>query len=107
METGRLDGSLLSVRILASFAPPICMGCLAALAVHSRKGFTWVYRVLGHAWVPPVALAAVVAAVAVDGTPFWLTSVLMTALVVSCCISTKHPLMPLLTLRRGRATSAR
>jgi peptidoglycan/LPS O-acetylase OafA/YrhL len=97
VETGRLDSSLLWVRILASFAPPICMGCLAALAVHSREGFARVYRVLGHAWVPPVALAAVVAAVAVDGTPFWLTSVLMTALVVSSCISTQHPLMPVLT----------
>ncbi|HLL00766.1 MAG TPA: acyltransferase [Myxococcaceae bacterium] len=97
VETGRLDGSLLWARILASFAPPICMGCLAALAAHSREGFGWLYRVLGHAWVPPVALVAVVAAVAASGTPFWLTSVLMTALVVSCCISTQHPLMPLLT----------
>ena len=102
METGRLDGSLLWVRILASFAPPICMGCLAALAVHSREGFGWVYRVLGHAWVPPVALAAVVAAVAANGTPFWLTSVLMTALVVSSCIRTKHALMPLLTFSWAR-----
>ncbi len=102
VETGRLDGSLLWVRILASFAPPICMGCLAAIAVHSREGFAWVYRVLGHAWVPPVALALVIAAVAVDGTPFWLTSVLMTALVVSCCISTRHPLMPLLTFSWAR-----
>jgi len=102
VETGKLDGSLLSVRILASFAPPICLGCLAALAAHSREGFAWLYRVLGHAWVPPVALAAVVAAVAVNGTPFWLTSVVMTALVVSCCISTRHPLMPLLTFSWAR-----
>lgn len=97
VETGRLDDSLLWVRILASFAPPICMGCLAAIAVHSPQGFAWVYRVLGHTWVPPVALALVLGAVARDGTPFWLTSVLMTALVVSCCISTRHALMPVLT----------
>ncbi|HEX8704331.1 MAG TPA: acyltransferase [Myxococcaceae bacterium] len=102
METGRLDSSLLWVRILASIAPPICMGSLAAIAVHSREGFVQVYRVLGHAWVPPVALAAVVAAVAVNGTPFWLTSVLMTALVVSCCIRTNHVLMPLLTFSWAR-----
>ncbi len=97
VETGRLDGTLLWVRILASFAPPICMGCLAAIAVHSPQGFAVVYRALGHAWVPPLALGFVLGAVAMDGTPFWLTSVLMTALVVSCCISTRHPLMPVLT----------
>jgi peptidoglycan/LPS O-acetylase OafA/YrhL len=98
VETGRLDDSLLWVRILASFAPPICMGCLAAYAIHSRRGFEWVYRVLGHAWVPPVALALVLLAVATDGTPFWLTSLVMTALVVSTCLRTQHALMPVLTL---------
>ncbi len=99
VETGRLDGSLLSVRILASFAPPICMGCLAAYALHSPRGFAWVYRVLGHTWMPPLLLALVLAAVATDGTPYWLTSVAMTALVVSSCIRTNHLLMPVLTLR--------
>jgi peptidoglycan/LPS O-acetylase OafA/YrhL len=97
VAAGKLDNSLLWVRILASFAPPICLGCLAAMAVHSRQGFTQVYRVLGRTWVPPVALVAVLTCVAVDDTPFWLTSVLMTALVVSSCISTQHPLMPVLT----------
>jgi peptidoglycan/LPS O-acetylase OafA/YrhL len=99
VETGQLDGTLLSVRILASFAPPICMGCLAAYALHSPQGFSWMYRVLGHTWVPPLLLALVLAAVAADGTPYWLTSVVMTALVVSSCIRTGHLLMPVLTLR--------
>ena len=67
---GWLDGTLLSVRILASFAPPICMGCLAAYAVHSPEGFAWMYRVLGHAWMPPLLLALVLGAVATDGMPF-------------------------------------
>jgi len=98
VETGRLDGTLLQVRILASFAAPICMGCLAAYAVHSPKGFAWVYRVLGHTWVPPLMLALVLAAVAVDGTPYGLTSLVMTALVVSTCLRTQHLLMPVLTL---------
>jgi peptidoglycan/LPS O-acetylase OafA/YrhL len=98
VETGRLDGSLLTVRILASFAPPICMGCLAAYALHSPRGFAWMYRVLGHTWVPPLLLVLVLAAVAVDGTPYGLTSVLMTALVVASCIRTHHLLMPVLTL---------
>jgi peptidoglycan/LPS O-acetylase OafA/YrhL len=99
VEMGRLDGSLLSVRILASFAPPICMGCLAAYALHSPRGFAWVYRALGHTWMPPLLLVLVLAAVATDGTPYWLTSVVMTALVVSSCIRTDHLLMPALTLR--------
>jgi peptidoglycan/LPS O-acetylase OafA/YrhL len=98
VERGQLDGSLLSVRILASFAAPICMGCLAAYAVHSPKGFAWMYRVLGHAWMPPLLLALVLAAVAVDGTPYGLTSLVMTALVVSSCLRTQHWLMPVLTL---------
>ncbi|MBN1207834.1 MAG: acyltransferase [Myxococcaceae bacterium] len=97
-ETGRLDDSLLWVRILASFSPPICMGCLAAYALHSPQAFKWVYRVLGHTWVPLLALALVLLAVATDGTPFWLTSLVMTALVVSCCLRTGHALMPVLTL---------
>lgn len=98
-ETGSLDSTLLSVRILASFAPPICMGCLAAYTLHSRRGFAWVYRVLGHAWVPPLLMVLVLGAVATDGTPFWLTTVLMTGLVVSTCIRSSHLLMPVLTLR--------
>jgi peptidoglycan/LPS O-acetylase OafA/YrhL len=98
VETGRLDGSLLTVRILASFAPPICLGCLAAYAVHSPRGFAWVYRVLGYSWVPPLLLGLVLLAVGTDGTPFWLTTVLMTALVVATCIRSQHLLMPVLTL---------
>lgn len=98
VETGRLDGSLLWVRILASFSPPICMGCLAAYAAHSRRGFDWLYRAIGAPWFPPVALVLTLGAVATDGTPFWLTSLVMTALVVSCCLRNEHPLMPLLTL---------
>jgi peptidoglycan/LPS O-acetylase OafA/YrhL len=98
VETGRLDGTQLPVRILASFAAPICMGCLAAYAAHSPRGFAWLYRALGHAWVPPLSLVLVLACVGLDGTPFWLTSGVMTALVVSCCLRTRHPLMPVLTL---------
>jgi peptidoglycan/LPS O-acetylase OafA/YrhL len=98
VETGRLDGTLLSVRILASFAPPICMGCLAAYALHSPRGFAWVYRALGYTWMPPLLLVLVLGAVAANGTPYWLTSVVMTALVVSSCIRTRHLLMPVLTL---------
>ncbi|WP_224247569.1 acyltransferase family protein [Hyalangium gracile] len=98
VETGRLDDSLLSVRIMASFAPPICMGCLAAYAAHSPQGFAWMYRVLGPSWAPPLLCALVLLAVGTDGTPYWLSSVLMTALVVSACLRTDHLLMPVLTL---------
>ncbi len=99
VQTERLDGSLLSVRILASFAPPICMGCLAAYALHSPRGFAWVYRGLGQRWVPVLMMALVLLAVETPGTPYWLTSLLMTGLVVSSCIRTDHLLMPVLTLR--------
>lgn len=102
VEAKHLNDSLLSVRILASFAPPICMGCLAAYALHSPRGFAWVYRVLGPTWVPPAMMVLVLLAVGLDGTPFWLTATLMTALVVSSCIRTDHLLMPVLTLRPFR-----
>ncbi|HYH95277.1 acyltransferase [Hyalangium sp.] len=98
VTTGQLDGTLLQVRILASFAAPICMGCLAAYALHSPRGFAWMYRVLGYTWAPPLLLVLVLAAVATDGTPYGLTSLVMTALVVSSCIRTRHLLMPVLTL---------
>lgn len=99
---GLLNDSLLSVRILASFAPPICMGCLAAYAVHSPRGYVWMYRVLGPSWVAPALMGLVLLAVGMDGTPFWLTSTLMTALVVSSCLRADHRLMPLLTFRPFR-----
>jgi peptidoglycan/LPS O-acetylase OafA/YrhL len=99
VRTDWLDDSLLSVRILASFAPPICMGCLAAYTLHSPRGFAWVYRGLGLRWAPVPMLALVLLAVRTNGTPYWLTSMLMTGLVVSTCIRTEHLLMPVLTLR--------
>ncbi|MFL5345520.1 MAG: acyltransferase family protein [Hyalangium sp.] len=99
VQTERLDDSLLSVRILASFSPTICMGCLAAYALHSPRGFAWVYRALGQRWVPVLMMALVLLAVGTNGTPYWLTSMLMAALVVSSCIRTDHFLLPVLTLR--------
>jgi peptidoglycan/LPS O-acetylase OafA/YrhL len=98
VETGRLEEDPLWVRILASFSPAICLGCLAAYVVHSRVGFAWAYRVLGAPWCAPALLVLVLAAVSTDGTAFWLTAVVMTALVVACCLRNDHWLMPLLTL---------
>ena len=42
-------------------------------------------------------LALVLLAVGTHGTPFWLTSMLMTGLVVAICIRPEHLLMPVLT----------
>ncbi|WP_224363494.1 acyltransferase family protein [Hyalangium versicolor] len=102
VEAGMLDESVLSVRILASFSPSICMGCLAAYAVHSRRGFSWVYRMLGPAWAAPLMMVLVLLAVGTNGTPFWLTSSLMAGLVTATCIRTDHWLMPVLALRPVR-----
>jgi peptidoglycan/LPS O-acetylase OafA/YrhL len=102
VRAGWIDDDWLWVRVVTSIAPAICLGCLAAFAVHHRSGFEVVARVLGHRASAPVALALVVLAVALEGVPRILVYVAMTALVVACCIRQDHGLAPVLGLRAMR-----
>ena len=54
-------------RILTSFAAPIGFGALLALLLAERRAFDALFRVLGSAWSAPLALAAVVRALALAG----------------------------------------
>lgn len=72
-------------------AQPICLGCLAALLVHSRRGFSLAYRILGWRWCAPIALVAVLACIAGDA-PLLLVGGAMTALVLACALRPDHGL---------------
>ncbi len=96
VSAGYLDPSALGGRMLTSISASICMGCLAAYLTHSPRGFAWVYPVLGRAWSVPVMAVLLAGAVAWHDTPYWLTSLVMTALVVATCIREQHALAPVL-----------
>jgi peptidoglycan/LPS O-acetylase OafA/YrhL len=96
MGTERLEAPL-PLRILASPSPAICLGCLAAYALRSPTGFGVLDHFLGPRWAPPLLLLLVLVAVASERTPMLVLWPLMAALVVACCVSRQHLLMPLLT----------
>jgi peptidoglycan/LPS O-acetylase OafA/YrhL len=82
-------------RVLASIAPPICLGCILACVLHYRPGFQVAFRLLGATWSAPAALAALVAAVLLP-TPDGVTYLLMAWLVGAVCVRERHPLNPVL-----------
>ena len=90
VKSGFLDPNVLWVRILSSISISICMGCLAAYLTHYPKPFEWVWKVLGQVWSVPVIVAAVAVAIYNYDTPLWLSSLLLTAMVVAMCIRPTH-----------------
>ncbi|MGZ3458843.1 MAG: acyltransferase family protein [Archangium sp.] len=95
-SAGYLDLSQLGGRMLVGISASICMGCLAAHLTHSPRGFAWVSRVLGQVWSVPLMAVLLAGAVAWQGTPNGLVSLVMTALVVATCIRPEQPLAPVL-----------
>ncbi len=95
VTTGYLDTTHLWVRILASVSISICMGCLAAYLTHYPKTFEWTWKVLGQAWSVPVVVLLVSVAIYRYDTPLWLSSLLLTVMVVAMCIRPNHVLAPL------------
>jgi peptidoglycan/LPS O-acetylase OafA/YrhL len=94
VSTGFLDAHHLWVRILASISISVCMGCLAAYLTHYPATFEWTWKALGQAWSVPVLVALVVAAIYRYDTPLWLSSLLLTAMVVAMCIRPQHVFAP-------------
>jgi peptidoglycan/LPS O-acetylase OafA/YrhL len=90
-----LDDNLLWVRMLDSISMSICMGCLAAYLTHYPKTFEWTWRVLGQAWSVPVVVALVWYAIYRYDTPLWLSSLLLTLMVVGMCIRPHHAFVKL------------
>lgn len=98
---GRIDATLLPIRIIVSIATPICLGCLAAFAAERRRSFELLERALGRGGAAPAALLAIPAAVAL-GAPMLLTHLLMVLLVLSVSLRQDHPLAALLAHRVPR-----
>ncbi|ATB30033.1 acyltransferase family protein [Melittangium boletus] len=95
VSSGFLDTRHLWVRILSSISISICMGCLSAYLTHFERPFVWTWKVLGQVWSAPVLVALVTAAVWNHDTPLWLSSLLLTLMVVAMCIRPHHVFAPL------------
>jgi peptidoglycan/LPS O-acetylase OafA/YrhL len=92
-----LSAAPLVMRMLESLATPIALGSLAALALRTDL-FRALEAALGRRESPVVALALVVAG-AVLAWPLLVVQLLMTALVVSCCLREDHLLAKMLGWR--------
>lgn len=85
--------ALVALQLLPAVRPagPICVGSLAALAVHGRRGFGLAWAALGRRWSAPAALALVAACVVAE-PPLLVTGLAMTMLVVACTLRPDHGL---------------
>ena len=93
-----LAGDGLVLRIIRSFATPIGLGALLAIALESPRVAPLVRAVLGRRWSSAIALA-LVALAAMLPWPVFPTHVAMTALVGACVLRKDHLLAPVLENR--------
>lgn len=103
-ERGWLAGLLdegIALRMMRSFATPIGLGALLAIASDSPRLSPIVRRMFGQRWSSAVALAALVGAVVLP-LPVLPTHVVMTALVGACALRRDHLLAPMLENRLVR-----
>jgi peptidoglycan/LPS O-acetylase OafA/YrhL len=94
VKTGYWDTHHFWVRVLASISISICMGCLSAYLTHYPKTFEWTWKLLGQVWSVPVLVVMVFLAIYNYDTPLWLSSLLLTLMVVGMCIRPQHVLAP-------------
>jgi peptidoglycan/LPS O-acetylase OafA/YrhL len=100
-ERGWIAGAELPLRMLRSFATPIGLGALLALAMHHGPSFRLLATVLARRWSSVAALVLVVLA-AVDAWPLLVTHFAMVALVGAACAREDHALAPVLGTRALR-----
>jgi len=86
MTAGAGGSTVLPARILFHLSPPICMGAIAALMLHSPKGFRWVEPLINARYGGLAALIALTAALSIDGVPDWVWFLTMTWLVAACVV---------------------
>jgi peptidoglycan/LPS O-acetylase OafA/YrhL len=87
----------LAMRVLNQLSPPICLGAIAAILAHQPATFRWLHRLTAWRWSAPAALATVIAALAVDAVPDWVSFIAMTWLIVACVLRPeRQPLAPML-----------
>lgn len=89
-------------RILHSISAPICLGCLAALALHTRAGFRALASLVARTWSAPLAAALLALAWCSPAVPVLLLDLAMVWLVTCCCARPVNPLSPLLANRAVR-----
>jgi len=82
----------LPLRMLGSVAAPICLGCIAAYALHREGGFRRAWLVAGGRWSAPVALVLAIVGIQTAGVPEIAVHIAMTWLVVSVSIRPDHGL---------------
>jgi peptidoglycan/LPS O-acetylase OafA/YrhL len=96
-ERGWIVAGALATRMMKSLATPIALGSLAALALRTPIGGA-MRAMLGAKASAPILLA-LLAAGAILPWPVLTVHMLMTALVVACCLREDHWLAPLLASR--------
>jgi peptidoglycan/LPS O-acetylase OafA/YrhL len=94
-----LPTSSLALRFVTSFAAPIGLGAILALALDTRRSFAPLARVLGHSWSAPLALALVIALLVWPSAPLFGFQLALTALVGACVIRDRNGLARLLQAR--------
>jgi peptidoglycan/LPS O-acetylase OafA/YrhL len=96
-----VDFGVIPNRMATSIAPEICMGCLLAFALHSRRSFEALYRVLSWRWSAVVALAAFLLLTALPVSSSAIHLVLV-ALLGAVVVRPDHVLRPFLESRTMR-----
>jgi peptidoglycan/LPS O-acetylase OafA/YrhL len=89
VRAGWTDGRAIPLRMIQSTASAICLGCVAAYALHHRRSFRVLYAIAGRVWSVPAAVLLLVGTVsfAPAGLAISLT---MVFLVVACIIRERH-----------------
>lgn len=86
-------------KMLHSISAPICLGCLSALAMHTKTGFRALAPLAARAWSAPLAAVLLLAAWSSPAVPVLLLDVAMVWLVTCACARPVNPLSPLLSNR--------
>lgn len=85
--------------ILQNVPMAICWGCLAAFLLHSRFGFTLLWKGIGYRWTSAALLLSVAVVLSTPADHPVTAHFLLVALVASCVIREDHILAPLLKWR--------
>jgi peptidoglycan/LPS O-acetylase OafA/YrhL len=103
-----LTGYPLPILIINSISTAICLGCLAAYALHRKRSFDIAWRVLGQRWSAPLFMAIMLVVCIIPNDAilhvfrmFYICVAMMLA-VMACSIRGDHILVPFLTNRVAR-----
>jgi peptidoglycan/LPS O-acetylase OafA/YrhL len=85
--------------VVASFSSAIGLGCLVAIALHTRAGFRVFRAVFGRRWSAPCLLLLVVLELASNRAPHFLFHATLAIFVGACALRGDHGLAKLLNSR--------